>query len=394
MNDTHPDDPAASPASVEPSLEGFRDEFPILRRKVYLNSNSLGALSRRAMAEGKEFERLWNELGASAWYDIWWSKLDEVRAGFGATIGAPPGTIALMPSVSACLAAVSGALAADPTESRRRIVTTELDFPTLGHHFASRGALGYELTIVESPDGVTVPLEAIREAVGPDTLLVATSHVLYTTGAIQDARALAEIVHDEGAYIFLDAYQSNGQLPIDISSLGVDFLASGALKWLCGGPGLAYLYVRPDLDLLPTTLSWFGVENPFDFDIRAASPRSDARRFELGTPAAGAAYTAAGALSIILEAGIERIRQRNRSLADDLRARLEEEGWALHQPTDPEVRSALVLIEHPDAPGAVECLAERDVIVDARGPLLRFSPHFYNTVEDNRRAVEALREVS
>lgn len=385
MNDT-----GRGHAGASPPDEWRRSEFPILGERVYLNSNSLGALSRRSMAERREFERLWNTMGASAWYEIWWEKLDEVRAGFGRVTGAPPGTIALMPSVSGALTVVSGALAGVPGETRRKIVTTELDFPTVGHHFLSRAELGYEVEIVASPDGVSVPLEAIRAAVDSDTLLLATSHVFFTSGTIQDAATLAEIAHSSGAYIFLDAYQSTGQLVVDAPALGVDFLASGALKWLCGGPGLAFLHVRADLDLTPTTLSWFGVEDQFEFDIRGARPRPDARRFELGTPAAGAAYTAAGGLSIIHEVGIARIETRNRALADDLRARLAEAGFERHEPEDPERRSALVLIRHPDAAGAVRALAARGVIADSRGPFLRFSPHFYNSLEDNRRAVEAL----
>lgn len=389
MNDTGSGHAGASPADET----WRRDEFPILAERVYLNSNSLGALSRRSMAERREYERLWNEMGASAWYEIWWNKLDEVRSGFGAVIGAPPGTVALMPSVSGALTAVSGALAGLPGETRRRIVTTELDFPTVGHHFLSRAELGTEVEIVPSPDGVSVPLESIREAVDSDTLLLVTSHVFFTSGAVQEARELAEIAHAAGAYILLDAYQSTGQIPVDAPGLGVDFLASGALKWLCGGPGLAFLYVRPDLDLAPTTLSWFGVEDPFAFDIRGARPRADARRFELGTPAAGAAYTAAGGLSVIRDVGVDRIRERNRELADDLRERLARAGFERHEPEDPGRRSALVLIRHPRAADAVRALAARGVIVDARGPLLRFSPHFYNTFEDNRRAVDVLAEL-
>ncbi len=413
MNDTDPGLEAASRASASASsgsdrapaaaaapgrgesphdeLLVFRDEFPILARKAYLNSNSLGALSRRSIDERRRFEELWNEMGASAWYEIWWRKLEEVRAGFGRTIGAKALEIALMPSVSAALATVSGALdGAGLFETRPKVVLTELDFPTVGHHFLSREPLGVEIEIIPSPDGVQVPLEAIEAAVDDRTALLATSHVFFTSGTIQDAAALAEIAHRAGALLLLDAYQSNGQIPLDVAELDVDFLTSGALKWLCGGPGMAYLYVRSDLDLAPTTLSWFGVEDQFDFDIRGARPRGDARRFELGTPAVGAAYTAAGGLSVIEEAGIDRIAARNRFLADDLRARLTEAGYELHQVDDPGRRSTLVLIRHPDAAGAVRSLAENNVVVDSRGPLLRFSPHFYNTEEDGARAVRAL----
>ncbi len=382
---------SASPAVSDPGEADFRDEFPILSQKVYLNSNSLGALSQRSMAERREFERLWNEMGASAWYEIWLAKLDDVRAAFGRTIGADPGTVALMPSVSGGLAALSAAVAAHPERGKRKkVVLTELDFPTVGHHFLSRQATGLEVEIVPSPDGIHVPLEAIEAAVDENTALLATSHVFFTSGTVQDVPELARIAHQAGAFILLDVYQSNGQLPVDVRRLDVDFLLGGALKWLCGGPGMAYLYVRSEIQLDPVTLSWFGVENQFGFDIRDATPREDARRFELGTPAMGAAYTAAGGLSIVLEAGIEAIEARNRVLSEDIRLRLDAAGYSLHQTSDAAARSALVLIEHPDAAGAVRGLAERGVIVDHRGPLLRFSPHFYNTIQDNERALEAL----
>ena len=383
--------PVAAGLPLDDRIDHLRGLFPILSRKAYLNSNSLGALSLRSIEERRRFEKLWHEMGAGAWYEIWVAKLDEVRGSFGRTIEAPADTIALMSSVSAALTVVWGAVASHSREKGRdKVVLTELDFPTVGHHFLSQRANGLEVEIVPSPDGIHVPLESIRDAVDERTALLATSHVFFTSGNTQDAAELTRIAHDAGAFIVLDAYQSNGQLAIDAPSLGVDFLVGGALKWLCGGPGMAYLHVRRDLDLDPVTLSWFGVANQFLFDIRDATPRRDARRFELGTPATGVAYTAAGGLSVVLECGIEAIQRRNRILADDLRGRLSERGYALHQAADPEARSALVLIEHEDAAGAVRRLAERDVIVDHRGPLVRFSPHFYNTIEDNERAVAAL----
>ena len=333
-------------------------------------------------------------MGAGAWYEIWVAKLEEVRMQFGRTIEAEADTIALMSSVSAAVSVVWGAIAASLRGTgRNKVVLTELDFPTVGHHFLSQRANGLDVEIVPSPDGIHVPLESIRAAVDERTALLATSHVFFTSGNTQDAAELTRIAHDAGAFILLDAYQSNGQLAIDAGALGVDFLVGGALKWLCGGPGMAYLHVNPSVRLDPVTLSWFGVENQFLFDIRDATPRADARRFELGTPAAGVAYTAAGGLSIVLEYGIATIQQRNRLLSIDLRERLSDLGYRLHQASDPAARSALVLVEHEeDAAAAVRHLAARDVIVDHRGPLVRFSPHFYNTLEDNERAVAALAE--
>ena len=391
--------PAAATGVRNPALplddriDGLRRQFPILSRKAYLNSNSLGALSLRSVEERRRFEDLWHEMGAAAWYEIWVAKLEEVRTLFGRTIGVEGETIALMSSVSAAVSVVWGAIAASVRSTdRNRVVLTELDFPTVGHHFLSQRANGLEVEIVPSPDGIHVPLESIRDAVDERTALLATSHVFFTSGNTQDAAELTRIAHEAGAFILLDAYQSNGQIAIDADALGVDFLVGGALKWLCGGPGMAYLHVRPELRLDPVTLSWFGVENQFLFDIRDATPRADARRFELGTPAAGVAYTAAGGLSVVLEAGIPTIELRNRSLADDLRERIEALGYSLHQASDPAHRSALVLFEHEDAAAAVRHLASRDVVVDHRGTLVRFSPHFYNTIDDNRRAVAALAE--
>ncbi len=378
---------------LDDRIDELRGQFPILSRKAYLNSNSLGALSLRSIEERRRFEELWNEMGAGAWYEIWVAKLDEVRASFGRTIGTGADTIALMSSVSAAIAVVWGAVAASARATgRNRVVLTELDFPTVGHHFLSQRVNGLEVEIVPSPDGIHVPLESIRNAVDERTALLATSHVFFTSGNTQDVAELTRIAHDAEAFILLDAYQSNGQLEIDAPALGVDFLVGGALKWLCGGPGMAYLHVNPEIRIDPVTLSWFGVENQFCFDIRDATPRSDARRFELGTPATGVAYTAAGGLSVVLDCGIAAIERRNRRLAEDLRDRVSDLGYTLHQAADPAARSALVLFEHQDAAAAVRHLAARDVIVDHRGPLVRFSPHFYNTIEDNERAVAALAE--
>ncbi len=377
----------------EPSGRGgdplghYRQEFPILERKVYLNSNSLGALSRRSISHRREFERDWNELGASAWYDRWLGKLERVRAAFGRTVGAGPATIALLPSISAGLAAVAGSV---DFRRRNRVVVTELDFPTLCYQFLSREPTGLEVVMVESPDGIEVPLDRIEAAVDDRTAILATSHVFFSSGAIQEVEELASIAHRHGALLLLDAYQSTGQIAVDVGAWGVDILLSGALKWLCGGPGLAFLYVTPDLDLQPTTLSWFGVENQFSFDPRAARPHADARRFELGTPAVSAAFTAAGGLEIIEEVGIDRIRDRNRMLAADLIDRLSDAGFRPHVARDPACRSAVVLADHPDAASAVGSLAESGIIIDYRKDRVRLSPHFYNTVEENRLAVEAL----
>lgn len=385
-------DPPPGGPDPDRLADRYRDEFPILEEKAYLNSNSLGALSRRSLEARRAFERDWNQRGAASWYgeDGWTAKLDEVRAAFGRTVGGAEGEVALMPSISAGLTAVADAL--DLREGDR-VVVSELDFPTLLYQFLARRRLGLEVEVVESPDGVEVPLEAWREALSGGADLVATSHVFFATGAVQDVEALGELADEAGARYLVDAYQSHGQIPVDARAAGADFLVSGALKWLMGGPGLAFLWTRGELarELEPVALSWFGVEEQFAFRPRRAVPRDDARRFEMGTPAVGAAFTASGGLEIVEEIGVPAIRARNRTLARDLVERLRGAGFELRVAPEGR-RSAIVLARHPEPEAAVERLAGRGVICDARPGVVRLSPHFYNTFEDNRRAVEALRE--
>lgn len=373
--------------------ELYREEFPILRDRAYLNSNSLGALSRRSLEARRAFEDDWSELGARAWPLRWLDRLEEVRSAVARTLGAASDEVALVPSVSAGLTAVLDAMDFD---ERPRVVVSELDFPTLTYQLLSRERRGVEVVMLESPDGIEVPLSAWEEAVDERTALVATSHVLFSTGAIQDAAAIGRIARESGALFLLDAYQSHGQILLDVGELGADVLLSGALKWLMGGPGLGFLYVRRDLArrLEPTSLSWFGVEDQFAFDPRSAVPRDDSRRFEMGTPAVGAAFTALGGLEIVEEIGVGAIRERDRRLAEELVERLRAAGYELRVAPEAQRRSAVVLARHPRAEEAVAHLAERGVVVDARPGVVRLSPHFYNHSGDLDRAVEALEEVS
>ncbi|MGD2153302.1 MAG: aminotransferase class V-fold PLP-dependent enzyme [Gemmatimonadales bacterium] len=369
--------------------EQYRPEFPIFRSASYLNSCSLGALSVRTRAALGEFADLWDRWGASAWYEHWLNACEDVRAAFARLVGADVSETALAPSISAALSSIVSAI---DFGVRPKVVTTELDFPTLVYQFLARGADGVETEVLRSPDGVSVPLESFDEAIDERTALVATSHVYFTSGAIQDVAALARLAHERGALCLIDAYQSTGQLPVDARELGVDFLLSGALKWLLGGAGLAYAYVRGPLieGLEPTAVSWFGVEDQFAFDPRILKLRGDARRFELGTPAVPTVYTARAGLQLVEEAGIERIRRRVSSLTEDLLQRALAAGFKVRSAADPEWRSGIVMVEHREPAAAVERLMGAGVIADHRPGAIRFSPHFYNTTEDNERAMEVL----
>jgi kynureninase len=375
-----------------PDLLSYRPEFPILGSKLFLNTCSLGALSQRSIAGVHEFLRLWQEMGASAWYEIWMGKLAELRGAYGRVIGAPAERIALAPSISVAVSSVASAL---DWQARPKVVMSDLDFPTVGHGFLAKGRLGVEVEIVRSPDRVSVPLEAFEAAIDERTALVITSHVYFTSGAIQDIATLSKMAHDKGALLLVDAYQGTGQLPTDVEALGVDFYTSGSLKWLLGGPGIAFLYAHPRMGTIePTIAGWFGMANMFDFDISSIKWRDEASRYEMGTPAVPSVYAALGGLSIIEEVGTTRIRERNIALTEDLIARAHEAGFSTRTAPNPEQRTAIVLINMEEPKRIVATLAQRGIIVDSRPGAVRVSPYFYNTLEENEAFIEALKEVS
>jgi len=371
-------------------LARYRSEFPIFRDRVYLNTCSLGPLGERARRKVAEFLDVWQSRGASAWYDVWWAALGELRTRYGAVIGAAPGEIALAPSISVAVSTVAEAL---DYSQRPKVVVTSLDFPTVAYQWLAKARRGIEVVVVESPDGITVPVEAIARAVDDRTALVATSHVYFTSGAIQDIRAVADLAHAKGALCLVDAYQSVGQVPVDAHAVGVDFLTGGGLKWLLGGTGIVFLYVRAELAsrLQPTTAGWFGHREQFAFDPHALEFHDDARRFELGTPSLAAIYAQLGGLEYIEEIGVPAIRQVTAGLTEDLIARARAAGFAPKVAAQAATRSAIVMLPMNDPAAAVRHLASGGVIADSRPGHVRLSPFFYNVQDDHVTALELLK---
>src|SRR5438445_7291340 len=371
------------------SLARYRSEFPIFRDKVYLNTCSLGALGERTRARLGEFLDLWQARGASAWYDVWWAALAELRRRYGRLVGAAPEEIALAPSISVALSSVAEAL---DYERRPKVVVTSLDFSTVAYQWLAKQARGVEVVVVESPDQVSVPVEAIARAVDERTALVATSHVYFTSGAIQDIAAVAATAHAKGALCLIDAYQSVGQLPVDVKASDVDFLTAGGLKWLLGGTGIVFLYVREALArrLAPAVAGWFGHRDQFAFDPHALAFHDDARRFELGTPALAAIYAQLGGLEYIEEIGVPAIRAVTAALTEDLIVRAQGLGVRPKMAADAAARSAIVMLPAGDPAAAVGNLADGGIIADARPGHVRFSPFFYNVQEDHVTALERL----
>lgn len=369
-----------------PDFESLRDEFPILARKTYLNSCSLGALSRRSEAYLGEFVERWHDMGASAWYRHWLGRVEDLRGRVSTFLGATPRELALLPSTSTALAAVTESIR---NEGRTRVVCTELDFPTLAYQWAVKPEI--EMVVLKSPDGIRIDPEQFAEAVDDRTLFLATSHVFFATGFEQNLRALADIARESGAYSLIDGYQGAGQTDLSLPETGVDFYTTGPLKWLLGGPGLSYLYVRDALveELEPRLTSWFATKRQFDFDLEGFEYRDDARRFELGTPALPTVHTALGGQEIIDEIGLPEILRRNRELTDHLIDAAEGAGMSLTL-ADPDHRTFILMIQHDDPSGAVKHLAQQGIIVDYRPGHVRVSPHFYNTTEELDRCIEVL----
>jgi kynureninase len=365
----------------------WRDEFPILERATYLNSCSLGALSRRSVEHLARFQEDWHSHGASAWYETWMGRLAELRSRVGGMVGAGDDEVAFSASVSAALAVIASTV---DYRHRNRVVCAALDFPTIAYQWMVRPDV--EVVLVPSDDGATIDLQRWAEAVDHRTAVVATSHVFFTTGAIQDLKGLAEIAHRAGALFVVDAYQSAGQVPVDLRADDIDVLIAGPLKWLMGGPGLAYTVVRRELiaGMKPTTTGWFGAADQFDFEITRHAFKDDARRLELGTPALPTVHTALGGQEIVDEIGITAIRQRNQALTERLIDRAQEAGFRIRMAPERDARSAIVMIAASDPPAAVRHLDRAGIIVDARPGYVRVSPHFYNTTAEVENVVEEL----
>jgi len=369
-----------------------RDEFPTLERKNYLNSCSLGLLSNGCRNSLHRYIDTWTEYGAAAWYSDWMAEMGAVRSRFASLINASPDEIAILSNVSSILGAISSSLDLGPGD---QVVTTALDFPTVAHQFLAKERIGVETTVIQSSDRVKIDLEQFEAAISEKTRLVATSHVYFTSGYIQDVAAIIDIAHRSGTLALIDDYQATGQVPVDVKALDVDILVSGGMKWLVGGTGLGYMYVKRDLidQLSPTMTGWFANRNQFDFNPNEMVFRDDAARFETGTPSVASIFTGAEGLRLINELTPEAVRERTASLGEHLVTQLREDGFKLRVPDDPSRHASITMVEMQEPGEVVEELAKRDIIVDHRPGAVRFSPYFYNSFEDIDSAVLALNQI-
>jgi kynureninase len=375
----------------------YRSEFPVLEERTYLISASLGPLSRAARRAAEEHLDLWSRLGPEElWFDHGLPKLSECRALFARLIGASEHETAVIPSVSAGLSSIATCL---DLGKRPKIVLTDMDFPTNHYVWRASEKAGAKLDVVRSPDGITIPAEDVIARIDDQTAVVNLNRVLFESSWIMDAPAIVEAAHAHGALVVVDDFHGSGIVPIDVHELGADFLLTGALKWLCGGQGIAFLYCRDELirTMEPLVVGWFGTKDFFEFDRSALRLRDDARRFETGTFALPQAWTAAAALEMILDVGVDAVRTRNSELTEGIVERADEAGIAIASPRDRARRGGLVRLAVEGGPAeatrVLHALFERDVVLDKRGASLRVSPHFFNDERDLDRCFAALREL-
>ena len=372
----------------------YRSQFPILERTTYLISNSLGAMPQGVYEAMQGYADIWATRGVRAWEERWWMLASQVGDEIGALMNAAKGSVSTHQNVTTCQAVVASCF--DFSGPRNKVVYSDLNFPSVMYFWEAQQAYGARVHMVQTDDGITVPIERLLDAIDEQTLLVPVSHVIFRSAYIQDAKAIIEKAHKVGARVVLDTFQSLGSVPVDVQALDVDFACGGVLKWLCGGPGVGYLYVRPDLGrkLQPKFTGWFAHQNPFGFEIGSTRYSEPPFRFMNGTSHIPALEAARPGLKIIAEVGIDRIREKSKRQTSRLIDLASSHGWRVNSPRNSENRGGTVSIDMPDAEAVCGELLKRDILVDYRPKAgVRMAPHFYNKDEELETAIAAVEEI-
>jgi kynureninase len=386
---------AGAVSEAHPDLLARRGDYPILERSTYLINNSLGAMHRDTRTRLQEYADLWDHDGVVAW-DTWFPEMRRVADLVGAALGAPAGTTVLRQSVADAIAAVASCF--DFDGPRNRVVTTAADWPGT-HYFWTEHSRRTGLDLVVVPfenDGVTVDADRVAGAVDDRTALVSVSLVQFRTSAVLDIEPVVAAAHRHGAVVVLDAYQAAGTLPVDVVGNDVDVCVGGSVKFLCGGPGNGWLYVRPDLaeSLRPADVGWISHARPFDFVWDEIVYAPGVQRFAGGTPNVPAAYAAAPGYQAIADIGVDRIRERSVSLTQPLLDDALARGFTVRSPHEAHRRGGHVTIDPGDAERVHHELIARRFIVDHRpGSGIRVAPHFYNTADECRALLDEMEKV-
>ncbi len=362
----------------------YRSEFPILAHTTYLINHSLGAMPAAAEDGVAEYARTWKERGIRAWAEGWWSLPLTVGDQVGRIIGAEAGSTVMHQNVAIAEAVVLSCFR--PLLERNRVVYERGNFPSVRYLYQAHP----DLDVVVCEDD-----EEIVDTIDERTLLVPISHVLFKSGEIQDVERIIRRAHQMGAHVILDTYQSAGIVPLDVTALNVDFAVGGSVKWLCGGPGNGWLYVRPDLadELRPTYTGWQAHEAPFAFEEEMRYAHGGAR-FLTGTPNVPALYAATAGYDLIEEIGVDRIRANSLRQTQLLAQLAEEAGFEIRSPRDPARRGGTVTLYVPDFPAVHKELTEREILCDFRPEVgIRIGPHYFTSDEELRHLIDQITEI-
>ena len=379
---------------IHPELARYRDRYPILADTVYMNSNSMGAMPAAVRGALAEYADVWARDGVEAW-ETWTGLVAEVADSAAALFGGAPGCTALNQNVAYFQAAIASCL--DFSGARNKVVIEELMFPNIIYVWERHQELGAKLHLVPSDDGITVPTERMLDAIDEQTAIVSLSHAVYVSGYLQDVKAICARAREVGALVMVDVYQTVGSVPFDIMDWGADIVVGGSHKWLCGGPGTAFMWVRPELHerLAPRTTGWMAHARPFAFEPAPIDYGPGMWRFMGGTPSIPAYYAAREGYKPLHEVGIDTIRAHNLALCRIMIDRAQQAGLSIHSPLEDERRAGFVAIDFPGSEAASRTLISERFKHDWRPRCgLRFGPHFYNTEDEVHRLMDRVIELA
>jgi kynureninase len=373
----------------------FRERFPITERSNYLINNSLGAMPKASRDSVIQFVDEWDARGVRSWGDGWWVLQERVADQVARALGVQAGTVTMHQNIAVALEMILSCFRFDGP--RNRVVYADRNFPSDQYIYEARTAHGAELVRVPAAsDGVSTDGEEVAAHIDDRTLLVAMDHVMFRSSAMVDIAPIVEKAEKVGAFVILDTFHSVGTQQLELEQMGVHAAVGGALKWLCGGPGNCFLYVRPDLisSLTPAFTGWAAHKEPFLFSPEGQDYREDGHRFATGTPNVPALYSGKEGIATCLEAGLGEIRRRSQQLTTLLVDEAQRHGFALKSPLDAARRGGHVAIDVPEGYAVCQALSAREIVVDFRPDAgLRVAPHFYNTAEEVRACMQAVRDI-
>ena len=375
-------------------LDRYRSEFPILENTTYMISHSLGAMPRKVYDKLRTYADLWSTRGIRAWAEGWWDMPVTTGNLIASLIGANPGEVVMHQNVSVAVSVILSSFIYKPP--RNKILYFDVDFPTVIYVLETQKRRGAEVVCIPATEGLRVPVDAMLDAIDERTLIVPLSYVFFKNSEKVDVAAIVKKAHDNGALVLLDVYQATGTVPVDVQKMDIDFLVGGSVKWLCGGPGAGYLYVKPELynQLEPSVTGWMAHEHPFAFETGPIKYAANSMRFLHGSPQIPALYAAQAGYELINKIGVDSIRQKSLRQTNLIFSLCEKYGYRTPTPRNADQRGGTVVVDVPHGDAILKELAARNVLADYRPDAgIRISPHFYTLDSEIESTFEIMEEI-